>query len=105
MTNQPVEPKQSNQWLRKLFWLLCGFAPSAIAIGCFRIKDPGRWLAPTLLLFGLGCSLASAIGLTRGVKDALNRSFLCVCLVIFFLVSNVFITVYAGCSGMGRISP
>src|SRR5947209_438121 len=87
----------------QLLWLVVAFIPSAVGIPCLSIRNPTPVLPAILVLIGLGCCVGSAIGLFRGVRNPAVRSLLSVAYVLTFLVINVSIVIFAGCSGIGRI--
>ena len=104
-SSEPIKPNGDINPFPRIIWLFCAFVPSALAIVSFKIKNPGQWLAPSLLILAVVCSFASALGLLSGMKDKIVRSILAVLLAIVFFILNVLIALFVGCSGMGRIAP
>ena len=102
---QTSQPNGQNDPFYKILWLLCAFVPCLVAIICFQAKLDGQWVLPVLLGLDVVCSFLSAIGLVRGMKDALTANFLCLILAVLFFVANGVIALLVGCSGMGRIAP
>ena len=91
--------------VRKIIWLFAAFFPGVAGIICLNIKNPGSWLFPALLILNLVFSVASSVGLVKGMKNEGSQFALGFFLTGFFFVLNAFIVLFVGCSGMGRIAP
>ena len=102
-SNQPNKPEVHS--IPKVLWLFVAFIPSVVAIPCFGIKTSAPLLLPALVILDLLCSSIAAVGLVRGMKNEAVQSLLGLFLGGFFIIFNVVITVFVGCSGMGRIAP
>jgi hypothetical protein len=98
-------PNDGNKSVPKIIWLFAAFIPSVIGIGCLHVKYQGRGLLSFLLLLNLIFSVASSVGLVRGMKPSAIRAIMAIFFIIFFFVLNVFIVSFVGCSGGGRIAP
>ncbi|SRR5260221_3840586 len=108
MNDEPTEPNEptvGKKPLLTMLWLMSAFLPAWVTIACFQIKNAGGWLLVLLLLLGTACSIASSIGLTRGLKSKTVHLFLAIFLSMFFFGANCFIAVFVGCSGIGRVAP
>jgi hypothetical protein len=104
-SSQPEGPEKEKRSIPGIIWLLCAFVPSAVAISCLQIKNAGEWLLPFLVILDIGCSFAAAIGLLRNMEKKVLRAILTMLLAAFFFAMNVIITLFVGCSGMGRMAP
>jgi hypothetical protein len=90
----------------KVLWLFCAFIPSVVAISCLKIPNPGQDLLAVLLFVDLVGSFAGAAGLLSGSISNKGVQSVVICfLATFFFILNIVITVFVGCSGMGRVAP
>jgi len=101
--NEEINPQQppnnENNFGSKILWLFCAFAPSVVAIACFKTNNAG--LFPILIILNLFCSIISGVALIGGIKNKFAAFFIGVFLVLFFLVANAFIAIFIGCSRTG----
>ena len=100
---QPEPPTSKNKSFPKIIWLLVAFIPGLVGVACLKINAP--WLLYFLVTLDIACSVSASIGLVRGMKSREAQSALALLLTLFFLVANVFIVLFVGCSSMGRIAP
>ena len=106
MNEEPNRPNETKEQLSPVVWLVCAFIPSLMAIACLSMRNSPSWLGFWLVVANAGCSLAAGIGLLSGIKMQVVRIIIGMLLAGFFFVLNVFIVVFAGCSGMGgRFAP
>jgi NAD/NADP transhydrogenase beta subunit len=108
MEDEPIKPDEPNEKkppILNIILLFTAFIPSVVAMLSLRIKNPGQWLAPSLLVLDAVCSFAAAIGLLSAIKNKSVQPILTLVLAVFFFSVNVLIVIFVGCSDMGRISP
>lgn len=106
MSDEPDQPGGNESAFPGLLWLFCAFIPAILAVASLKMNQPDPMLFSTLAVIDVVCSFAAAIGLLR--KASMNeaaRFLLILFLGAFFSVLNIVITIFIGCSGMGRIAP
>lgn len=97
--------KSARKPLPKILWVFAAFIPSGLTLVIMQMISVGPYLGAALLMINAGCSVASAIGLVRGIEGVVERVALAVFLTGFFFVANVVLTVLIGCAAMGNRAP
>ena len=97
------EPPNSGEPAPKIIWLFVAFLPTVLALISF--ETPKLWppILVVLVVLDFVCSVIASDRLTRGMKDNDTRGILMLFLILFFLVANVGISAFVGCSQMMRI--
>jgi hypothetical protein len=103
MNESPDQPRNSGDSTWRFLWLPFAFVPSVVGFASLSMGPAPPWRAGALVILLAGCSVAAGFGLVGGVKNKGLKILLGLLLTAFFLVLNVAIMVYAGCSKSGGI--
>jgi hypothetical protein len=100
---EPPEPEKLDRTGAIVLWLVVAFVPSLVALSTFDSRSPT--VSGGVLILAVACCLCSGFGVLGRTKYPETRILFGLLLAGIFFVLNVFIVIFIGCTGMGRIAP